>query len=69
LYNWKGDNKKNVELVLQEQGQNTKNEFEKKCNDTIVQFAEQVNQIYSTIKMKTFVFFCFSIGLKRCTLL
>lgn len=41
LYNWKGDNKKNVELVLQEQGQNTKNEFEKKCNDTIVQFAEQ----------------------------
>lgn len=41
LYNWKGDNKKNVELVLEEQGQNTKNEFEKRCNDVIVQFAEQ----------------------------
>ncbi|CAF3541853.1 unnamed protein product [Rotaria sordida] len=41
LYNWKGDNKKNVELVLQEQGQNTQNEFDKRCNDIIVQFAEQ----------------------------
>jgi len=46
LYNWKGDNKKNVELVLQEQGQNTRNEFEKRCNDVIVQFAEQVNKIF-----------------------
>jgi len=43
LYNWKGDNKKNVELVLQEQGPNTQNEFDKRCNDVIVQFAEQVN--------------------------
>jgi flagellar motor switch protein FliG len=44
LYNWKGDNKKNVELVLQEQGQNTRNEFDKRCNDVIVQFAEQVKK-------------------------
>ncbi|UJR25567.1 hypothetical protein I4U23_006912 [Adineta vaga] len=41
LYNWKGDNKKNIELVIEEQGQNTRNEFEKRCNDVIVQFAEQ----------------------------
>ncbi|CAF3718925.1 unnamed protein product [Adineta steineri] len=41
LYNWKGDNKKNVELVIQEQGPNTRNEFDKRCNDVIVQFAEQ----------------------------
>ncbi|CAF4568535.1 unnamed protein product, partial [Rotaria sp. Silwood1] len=41
LYSWKGDNKKNVELVLQEQSQNTRNEFEKRCNDIVVQFAEQ----------------------------
>ncbi|CAF2154254.1 unnamed protein product [Rotaria magnacalcarata] len=41
LYNWKSDNKRNVEQVLQEQSPNTKNEFEKRCNDIIVQFAEQ----------------------------
>ncbi|CAF3906438.1 unnamed protein product [Rotaria sp. Silwood2] len=41
LYNWKGDNKRNVELVLQEQSQNTRNEFDKRCSDIIVQFAEQ----------------------------
>ncbi|CAF0917376.1 unnamed protein product [Adineta ricciae] len=41
LYNWKGDSKRNVELVLEEQSPNTRNEFEKRCNDVIVQFAEQ----------------------------
>ncbi|CAF1301674.1 unnamed protein product [Adineta ricciae] len=41
LYNWKGDNKRNVEFVLEEQSPNTRNEFEKRCNDVIVQFAEQ----------------------------
>jgi translation initiation factor 5B len=59
LYNWKGDNKKNVELVLQEQGQNTRNEFDKRCNDVIVQFAEQVKKkIFLNIKNNfLFVFF------------
>jgi len=41
LYNWKGDNKRNVEAVIQEQSQNTRNEFEKRCKDIFVQFAEQ----------------------------
>jgi translation initiation factor IF-2 len=42
LYNWKSNNKKDIELVLKEQEQNTRHEFEKRCNDIIVQFAEQV---------------------------
>ncbi|CAF1323503.1 unnamed protein product [Adineta steineri] len=41
LYEWKGDNEKNVELVIQEQGSNIQNEFDKRCKDVIVQFAEQ----------------------------
>ncbi|CAF0921562.1 unnamed protein product, partial [Didymodactylos carnosus] len=41
LYNWKSDNKRNVEFVIQEQGPNTQNEFEKRANEVIVQFAEQ----------------------------
>ncbi|CAF1287967.1 unnamed protein product [Adineta steineri] len=41
LYEWKGNNEKNVELVIQEQGSNIQNEFDKRCKDVIVQFAEQ----------------------------
>ncbi|CAF3572941.1 unnamed protein product [Rotaria sordida] len=41
LYDWKSNNKENIELVLQEQSQITKNHFEKRYNDIICQFAQQ----------------------------
>ncbi|CAF1332081.1 unnamed protein product [Rotaria magnacalcarata] len=41
LYDWKSNNKKSIELVLQEQQQITQNHFEKCCKTIICQFAEQ----------------------------
>ena len=63
LYNWKGDSKRNVELVLQEQGQNTRNEFEKRCSDIIVQFAEQVKKrLFFEGEENKKIIFSFSLG-------
>ncbi|CAF4241005.1 unnamed protein product [Rotaria socialis] len=41
LYDWKSNNKKSIELVLQEQQQITQNHFEKCYKTIICQFAEQ----------------------------
>ncbi len=45
-----------MEVVLQEQGPNTRNEFDKRCNDVIVQFAEQVKEGFLLILKIVFVF-------------
>jgi hypothetical protein len=42
LYGWKSNNEKDIELVLQEQSTFTQNHFEQRCNQIIVEFAEQV---------------------------
>ncbi len=45
MYGWKSNNERDVELVLQEQTTFTQNHFEQRCNNIIVQFAEQVSDI------------------------
>lgn len=42
LYGWKSDSENDIELVCQQQSAFTQNQFEKRCNQIIVQFAEQV---------------------------
>ncbi len=42
MYGWKSDNEKDIESVLQQQTAFTQNHFERRCNQIIVEFAQQV---------------------------
>lgn len=42
MYGWKSDSENDIELVCGQQSAFTQNQFERRCNEIIVQFAEQV---------------------------
>ncbi len=62
MYGWQSNHEKDIELVLQQQSTFTQNHFENRCNQIIVQFAEQVMIIENYKYVDIYVFQGFECG-------
>ncbi len=62
MYGWQNNNEKDFQLVLQQQSAFTQNHFENRCNQIIVQFAEQVITLRNDKYVEIYVFEGFECG-------